>query len=193
MAHLLADDGVLTVRTRYTLHISSTRRLRWHVPRAHCYCVLGCRGAWHRRHGLHLNNVKYFPTCHGVSLLNWRSASIAAAPRYAAGGDPHDGGSAYRWWSGLLQRLQADTGGGAAKEISPELPPRPATTPHAALITSIHLHGRDDLAELDRVTTSTSPTSSPRRHKVCSCRVPLRSGRSSAPLPIVQTTCFVLA
>lgn len=67
-AALLADDGVLTVENPYVRdmvdHVEFDTIYHEH------YCYYSCTAVDHlmRRHGLHLNDVEYFPTLHGGTL-----------------------------------------------------------------------------------------------------------------------------
>ncbi len=67
-ATLLADDGVLTVENPWVR--STVEHVEFDTIYHEHYCYYSCSSvdALMRRHGLHLNDVEYFPDIHGGSL-----------------------------------------------------------------------------------------------------------------------------
>jgi SAM-dependent methyltransferase len=68
MAVLLADDGVVTIENPYVRDLIDHVEFDTIYHEHHCY--FSCTAVDHlmRRHGLHLNDVDYFPDLHGGTL-----------------------------------------------------------------------------------------------------------------------------
>jgi SAM-dependent methyltransferase len=68
LAHLLADDGLLTVENPYVRELVA--RVEFDTIYHEHYCYFSCSAvdALMARHGLHLNDVEYFPDLHGGTL-----------------------------------------------------------------------------------------------------------------------------
>jgi SAM-dependent methyltransferase len=67
-AVLLADDGVLTVENPYVRDLVEHVEFDTIYHEHYCYYSCSSVDALMRRHGLHLNDVEYFPDLHGGTL-----------------------------------------------------------------------------------------------------------------------------
>jgi hypothetical protein len=67
-AALLADDGVLTVENPYVRDLVEHVEFDTIYHEHYCYFSCSSVDALMARHGLHLNDVEYFPDLHGGSL-----------------------------------------------------------------------------------------------------------------------------
>ena len=67
-AELLADDGVLTVENPYVRDMVEHVEFDTIYHEHYCYYSCSSVDALMRRHGLHLNDVEYFPKLHGGTL-----------------------------------------------------------------------------------------------------------------------------
>jgi SAM-dependent methyltransferase len=67
-ATLLADDGVLTVENPYVRDLVEQVEFDTIYHEHYCYFSCSAVDALMARHGLHLNDVEYFPDLHGGSL-----------------------------------------------------------------------------------------------------------------------------
>ena len=95
-AALLADDGVLTVENPYVRDLVEHVEFDTIYHEHYCYFSCSSVDALMTRHGLHLNDVEYFPDLHG-GTLRWhigrqpdRTAALPAAARCRAR-SRHDG------------------------------------------------------------------------------------------------------
>ena len=68
LAHLLADDGLLTVENPYVRDLIDHVEFDTIYHEHYCYYSCSAVEALMGRHGLHLNDVEYFPTLHGGTL-----------------------------------------------------------------------------------------------------------------------------
>ena len=89
-AALLADDGVLTVENPYVRDLVEHVEFDTIYHEHYCYFSCSSVDALMTRHGLHLNDVEYFPDLHG-GTLRWhigrqpnRSRPLPAAARRRA-------------------------------------------------------------------------------------------------------------
>jgi SAM-dependent methyltransferase len=67
-AHLLADDGLLTVENPYVRDMVDHVEFDTIYHEHYCYFSCSAVEALMARHGLHLNDVEYFPKLHGGTL-----------------------------------------------------------------------------------------------------------------------------
>ena len=67
-AELLADDGLLTVENPYVRDMVEHVEFDTIYHEHYCYFSCSSVDALMRRHGLHLNDVEYFPSLHGGTL-----------------------------------------------------------------------------------------------------------------------------
>ena len=84
MAHLLADDGVITIENPYVRDM--VQACEFDTIYHEHFCYYSCTAVSHlmRRHGLWLNHVEYFPSLHG-GTLRWHVGKHAAVSRAAQG------------------------------------------------------------------------------------------------------------
>lgn len=68
IAELLADDGVATIENPYVRDLIDHCEFDTVYHEHHCYFSCTAIDALVRRHGLHLNDVEYFPSLHGGTL-----------------------------------------------------------------------------------------------------------------------------
>jgi hypothetical protein len=68
LAHLLADDGLLTVENPYVRDMVEHVEFDTIYHEHYCYFSCSAVDALMARHGLHLNDVEYFPELHGGTL-----------------------------------------------------------------------------------------------------------------------------
>ena len=94
-AALLADDGLLTVENPYVRDMVDHVEFDTIYHEHYCYFSCSSVDALMSRHGLHLNDVEYFPDLHG-GTLRWHvgtaAAPIGAVSAHARrrGGGGHD-------------------------------------------------------------------------------------------------------
>ena len=67
-AALLADDGLLTVENPYVRDLVEHVEFDTIYHEHYCYFSCSSVDALMTRHGLHLNDVEYFPDLHGGTL-----------------------------------------------------------------------------------------------------------------------------
>jgi hypothetical protein len=67
-AHLLADDGLITVENPYVRDLIDHVEFDTIYHEHYCYFSCAAVDTLMRRHGLHLNDVEYFPRLHGGTL-----------------------------------------------------------------------------------------------------------------------------
>ena len=87
MAHLLADDGVITVENPYVRDLVEHCEFDTIYHEHFCYYSCTSVSALAERHGLHLNHVEYFPDLHGGTLrwhLGKQAEPSADVLRYLA-------------------------------------------------------------------------------------------------------------
>lgn len=68
LAHLLADDGVLTIENPYVRDLVEHVEFDTIYHEHYCYFSCSAVDALMARHDLHLNDVEYFPKLHGGTL-----------------------------------------------------------------------------------------------------------------------------
>lgn len=68
MATLLADDGLITIENHYVRDLIEHAAFDTIYHEHHCYFSCTAVDRLMRRHGLHLNDVEYFPDLHGGTL-----------------------------------------------------------------------------------------------------------------------------
>jgi SAM-dependent methyltransferase len=81
MAVLLADDGVITVENPYVLDLIEQCQYDTVYHEHYCYFSCAAVDALMHRHGLHLNDVEYFPDLHGGTLRWTIGKASARTPR----------------------------------------------------------------------------------------------------------------
>ena len=74
-AVLLADDGLLTIENPYVRDLIEGVEFDTIYHEHYCYFSCTSVDALMRRHGLHLNDVEYFPELHG-GTLRWHVAKV---------------------------------------------------------------------------------------------------------------------
>jgi SAM-dependent methyltransferase len=87
MAHLLADDGLITVENPYVRDLIDHCEFDTIYHEHFCYYSCTSVAALANRHGLYLNDVEYFPDLHGGTLrwhLGKQNAPSATAQQYLA-------------------------------------------------------------------------------------------------------------
>ncbi len=77
LAELLADDGLLTVENPYVRDMVEHVEFDTIYHEHYCYYSCSSVDALMQRHGLHLNDVEYFPKLHG-GTLRWHIAKVPA-------------------------------------------------------------------------------------------------------------------
>jgi SAM-dependent methyltransferase len=77
MDRLLAPDGVITVENPYVRDLVDLCAFDTIYHEHHCYFSCTAVDALMRRHGLHLNDVEYFPDLHG-GTLRWQVSRTPA-------------------------------------------------------------------------------------------------------------------
>ena len=80
LAVLLADDGLLTVENPYVRDLVEHVEFDTIYHEHYCYFSCSAVDALMARHGLHLNDVEYFPKLHG-GTLRWHIGTRAGAHR----------------------------------------------------------------------------------------------------------------
>jgi SAM-dependent methyltransferase len=87
MAHLLKDDGLITVENPYVRDLIDHCEFDTIYHEHFCYYSCTAVAALANRHGLYLNDVEYFPDLHGGTLrwhLGKRNEPSQTAQRYLA-------------------------------------------------------------------------------------------------------------
>jgi SAM-dependent methyltransferase len=81
---LIADDGLITIENPYVRDLLDHAEFDTIYHEHWCYFSCTAVDALMRRHGLHLNDVEYFPKLHG-GTLRWHVSPVdARTPRAAA-------------------------------------------------------------------------------------------------------------
>ena len=132
-AVLLADDGVLTVENPYVRDLVEHVEFDTIYHEHYCYYSCSSVDALMRRHGLHLNDVEYFPGLHG-GTLRWhigRTSNRTAPVRRDAGRRTRPRGS-----TRPRTTSASPTGSGSARRrcarCSPDCATRAAPSPRTA-------------------------------------------------------------
>lgn len=108
MRVLLAEDGVATIENPYVRDLIDNVEFDTIYHEHHCYFSCTAVDALMRRHGLHLNDVEYFPDLHG-GTLRWSVAHHAdvsdTVQRYLAD-ERAVGLDAFGYYDGFGQRVE---------------------------------------------------------------------------------------
>jgi len=108
LRELVADDGLITVENPYVRDLVDRIEFDTIYHEHHCYFSCTAVDALVRRHGLHLNDVEYFPDLHGGTLrwhLGPRSHPTDAVRRYLAE-ENERGLTTYDFYAGFGDRVQ---------------------------------------------------------------------------------------
>lgn len=108
-AALLADDGVLTVENPYVRDMVEHVEFDTIYHEHYCYFSCSAVDALMRRHGLHLNDVEYFPKLHGGTLrwyIGKRPERTARCARYLAD-EASSGMTAWPYYDAFAARVRA--------------------------------------------------------------------------------------
>lgn len=108
MRILLADDGLITIENPWVVDLVERTEFDTIYHEHLCYFSCTAVDALMRRHGLHLNDVEYFPTLHG-GTLRWhcghhdrrtpRAESFLAQERRL-------GVTSLAWYAGFAERVR---------------------------------------------------------------------------------------
>jgi len=109
LAHLLADDGVLSVENPYVRELVA--RVAFDTIYHEHYCYFSCSAvdALMTRHGLRLNDVEYFPDLHG-GTLRWHIGHVdrrTARCRQYLDAEVASGMTRIDYYAGFAERVDA--------------------------------------------------------------------------------------
>jgi hypothetical protein len=108
-ATLLADDGVLTVENPYVRDLIEHVEFDTIYHEHYCYFSCTAVDALMTRHGLHLNDVEYFPDLHG-GTLRWyvgRTPSRTARCAEYLAREQDEGMRAFAYYERFAERVAA--------------------------------------------------------------------------------------
>ncbi|MGD9703650.1 MAG: class I SAM-dependent methyltransferase [Acidimicrobiia bacterium] len=108
-AILLADDGLLTVENPYVRDLVDHVEFDTIYHEHYCYYSCSSVDALMQRHGLHLNDVEYFPDLHGGTLrwfIGKHPARTARCDEYLAR-EERDGLRTFAFYQGLSTAVSA--------------------------------------------------------------------------------------
>lgn len=107
LAVLVADDGVITVENPYVRELVEHVEFDTIYHEHYCYFSCSSVDALMARHGLHLNDVEYFPNLHGGSLrwhIGKRSDRTSRCQRYLDD-EVASGMTSYEYYERFAERV----------------------------------------------------------------------------------------